>query len=132
MSNVKNPSRTLILQAMISMAAADGDLHESELKTIRTLYEQISGVALSASDISTAQMDDLPHGFTFADRLANARNQLTRELKQVILSSAYMVLLADGRVSAHERKTLSDIVDALKISDIQRSIICEDVERTLH
>jgi tellurite resistance protein len=43
-----------------------------------------------------------------------------------------MVLLADGRVSARERKKLMDFVNALKISEVHRSIIFEDVERTLH
>jgi len=125
-------NRTFILQAMMSMAAADGDLHENELATIRTIYEQISGEDLTADDINSAPHSNRSQGFTFVDQLAIARNQLSRELKETILSSAYMVLLADGRVSARERKTLIDLVNALNISEVHRGIIFEDVERALH
>ncbi len=132
MTQAKNANRTFILKAMVSMAAADGDLHETEMATIRTIYERITGERVSAEDINAAPHDSQPWDLTFAETLAVARNQLTRELKETILSSAYMVLLADGRVGARERKKLMDFVSALKISEVHRSIIFEDVERTLH
>lgn len=132
MTQEKDTFQTFILQAMLSIAAADGDLHENELATIRTVYEQVSGEELSAGDINSVSLRNRSQGVTFADQLAIARNQLTRELKETILSSAYIVLLADGRVSARERKTLMDFVNALKISEVHRGIIFEDVERTRH
>ncbi len=132
MIQTQNANQAFILQAMLSIAAADGNLHDDELTTIRTIYEQVSGEALSADDINTASCLNRSTGLSCADRLAITRDQLTRELKEMILRSAYMVLLADGRVSARERKTLMDFVNALKISEVHRSIIFEDVERTLH
>ena len=132
MTQTHSANQAFILQAMLSIAAADGNLHDDELTTIRTIYEQVSGEALSADDINTASCLNRSTGLSFADRLAITRDQLTRELKEMILRSAYMVLLADGRVSARERKTLMDFVNALKISEVHRSIIFEDVERTLH
>ncbi len=132
MTQTQSANQSFILQAMMSMAAADGEVHEREMATIRTVYEQVSGEALSADDINTALGRSRSPGFSFADRLATTRDQLTRELKETILGSAYMVLLADGRVSTRERKKLMDFVKALKISEVHRSIIFEDVERTLH
>ncbi len=132
MTQGQSTDRTFILQAMVSMAAADGDVDENELATICSVYEQATGEALSTDDINTAPYSVQTSGLTFADQLATARDRLTRELKETILSSAYMVLLADGRVSARERKKLMDFVTALKISEVHRSIIFEDVERTLH
>jgi len=132
MTQTQSANQSFILQAMMSMAAADGEVHEREMATIRTVYEQVSGEALSAHDINTARGRSRSPGFSFADRLATTRDQLTRELKETILGSAYMVLLADGRVSTRERKKLMDFVKALKISEVHRSIIFEDVERTLH
>jgi DnaJ-domain-containing protein 1 len=132
MTRTQRTDRTFILQAMVSMAAADGDVDENELATIRSVYEQATGETLSTDDINTAPYSDRSQGLTFADQLAIERDRLTRELKETILSSAYMVLLADGRVSARERKKLMDFVTALKISEVHRSIIFEDVERTLH
>jgi tellurite resistance protein len=132
MTQTHSANQAFILQAMLSIAAADGNLHDDELATIRTIYEQVSGEALSTDDINTASSLNRSSGLSFADRLAITRDQLTRELKETILGSAYMVLLADGRVSARERKKLMDLVNALKISEVHRSIIFEDVERTLH
>ncbi len=132
MTQIQRSERSFILQAMLSMAAADGDLHDNELATIRTVYERITGEMVTVDDIKIAPHGDQAQGLAFAGQLAVARDQLTRELKETILSSAYMVLLADGRVAARERKMLMDFVTALKISEVQRSIIFEDVERALH
>ena len=132
MTQTPSANQSFILQAMMSMAAADGEVDEREIATIRTVYEQVSGEALSAEEINIARGRTRSPGFSFADRLSITRDQLTRALKETILGSAYMVLLADGRVSARERKKLMDFVNALKISEVHRSIIFEDVERTLH
>ena len=132
MIQTQSPDRTYILQAMVSMAASDGDLHENELATIRTVYERITGQTVGAHEIGTAHSGGPSQGRACAGQLARERGRLTRELKETIVSSAYMVLLADGRVSARERKTLMDFVAALKISEVHRGIIFEDVERSLH
>jgi hypothetical protein len=124
--------RDLILQAMVSLAAADGDLHDDELATISTVYEQITGDKVSVDDIKSVSGGDGSDSSTFIDKLAQERDQLSKEMKEFILSSAYMVLLADGRVAARERKTLMDFAKALKISEIHRSIIFENVERRIN
>ena len=132
MTQAQSTDRTFILQAMVSMAAADGDVHESEAATIRTLYSQVTGDAVSADEINAAPDAYRALGLTFADQLARERHRLTRETRETILRGAYMILLADGRVSARERKKLSDFVNALNISEIHRGVIFEDVERTCH
>jgi DnaJ-domain-containing protein 1 len=131
MTQKQSTDRDYILKAMVSMAAADGDLHDNELATIRTVYEQNTGEVISAEDINKVLQGRRSQATTFAEQLAAEQNQLTRELKETILSSAYLVLLADGRVSARERKKLMDLAVALKISDVHQSIIFEDVERAL-
>ena len=132
MTQAQSTDRTFILQAMVSMAAADGDVHESEAATIRTVYLQVTGDVVSADEINAAPDAYRARGLTFADQLEQERHRLTRETKETILRGAYMVLLADGRVSARERKKLSDFVNALNISEIHRGVIFEDVERTYH
>ncbi len=131
MPQIQSADRAIILLAMVSVAAADGDLHEDELATIRTLYEQITGEVVSADDINSAHDNLRSQDITFTDQLALERDRLKQELQETILSSAYMVLLADGRVSARERKTLMEFSKALKISQLRRGIIFEDVERAM-
>jgi tellurite resistance protein len=127
----KSTDGAIILQAMVSVAAADGDLHKDELATIRTVYEQITGEMVSTDDINSTHNSLRSQDFTFTEQLALERDRLTRELKETILSSAYMVLLADGRVSARERNTLMKFAKALKISEVHRGIIFEDIERAM-
>lgn len=131
MPQTQSTDRAIILLAMVSVAAADGDLHEDELATIRTVYEQVTGEVVSADDINSAHNNLQSQDLTFTEQLALERDRLTRELQETILSSAYMVLLADGRVSARERKTLMEFSKALKISELRRGIIFEDVERAM-
>ncbi len=131
MPQIQSADRAIILLAMVSVAAADGDLHEDELATIRTVYEQVTGEVVSADDINSAHDSLQSQDLTFTEQLALERDRLTRELQETILSSAYMVLLADGRVSARERKTLMEFSKALKISQLRRGIIFEDVERAM-
>ncbi len=131
MPQTQSTHSAIILLAMVTVAAADGDLHEDELATIRTIYEQVTGEVISADDINSAHDKLLSQDITFTEQLAQERDSLTPELQETILSSAYMVLLADGRVSARERKTLMAFSRALKISELRRGIIFEDVERAM-
>ena len=114
------------------MAAADGAVDAREAATIRDLYSQMTGEAVSAHEITRAPSGYRARGLTFAGKLARARHHLSREVKEAILRGAYMVVLADGRIGARERSKLSDFVDALNISEIHRGVIFEEVERTLH
>jgi tellurite resistance protein len=132
MTQAHSTDQTFILQAMVSMAAADGDALERKAATISALYSQVTGDAVSVDEINAAPCSYRARGLTFAGELARENNRLTRKTKEAILSGAYMVLLADGQVSARARKKLIDFVKALSISEIHRGVIFEDVERTYH
>ncbi len=73
---VEYSNQTFILQAMMSMAAADGEVDEREIATIRTVYEQVSGEVLSVEEINIARGRTRSASFSFADRLSITRDQL--------------------------------------------------------
>ncbi len=52
---------------------------------------------------------------------------LDRETKEEIIRSAYLTLLADGRIAAEERKRLQDIAMALRVPEIHFGAILEDL-----
>ena len=56
MTQKKSTDGAIILQAMVSVAAADGDLDKDELATIRTVYEQITGEMVSTDDINSTHI----------------------------------------------------------------------------
>ena len=113
MAQTVNDTRNYILQAMVSMAAADGTVDERERATICEIYSDVSGEeatpATALDPLQIHRQSDL----SFADQLAREAHRLTLETRETILQVAYRVLLADGRVAARERKKLFDFADAL-------------------
>ena len=124
--------RGLILRAMLSMANADGTLHRSEADAIRRVYAEVTGDEIVTREIHGVRWTGRREGRPVVEQLVRERHKLSLGVREMILKSAYLVLLADGRVGARERKKLADFADALEISEIHRNVILEDVEPALH
>jgi hypothetical protein len=60
-------------------------------------------------------------------QFAASGKALDRNAKEEIIRSAYLVLLADNRISGEERKKLQDISTALQIPEIHFGAILEDL-----
>ncbi len=119
-----------ILRAMVAVAAADGRLDAREVGLIQKVYEErtgrqvdVSGVA-SAAEIYATKRDILAE-------LAAIAGSMSRETKEEIIRSAYLVLLADGRIAGEERKKLKDIAIALQVPEIHFGAILEDLAISL-
>ena len=115
-----------ILRAMVAVAAADGRLDAREVGLIQQVYEErtgrpvdVSGVA-SAAEVYATKRDILAE-------LAAISGSMRRETKEEIIRSAYLVLLADGRIAGEERKKLKDIAIALQVPEIHFGAILEDL-----
>ena len=54
---------------------------------------------------------------------------MSTEVKEKIVRAAYLTLLADGRVTGEEFKTLKDIAAALEVSEQQFQAITDDAKR---
>lgn len=121
---IQEDGRDYILQAMVSMAAADGDVHESEVAAIRSIYAHTTGREISDIDLGRAPV--ARRGLT--GDLARDRKTLARNVREDILRAAYRILLADGQIAAGERKILEDIAEALEIPEIHKNVILEEIE----
>jgi tellurite resistance protein len=115
---------------MVAVAAADGRLDAREVGLIQKVYEErtgrqvdVSGVA-SAAEIYATKRDILAE-------LAAIAGSMSRETKEEIIRSAYLVLLADGRIAGEERKKLKDIAIALQVPEIHFGAILEDLAISL-
>jgi len=121
-------TRDLMLRAMISMAAADGDVADVESATISAIFEKVSG-----ESVNTAEIQQAAHGITgdskaLAKDLSAASDQVDKKGKEAILRAAYLVLRADGVVASQERKKLADIAKGLKMPEIHVNVILEQLE----
>jgi len=119
-----------ILRAMVAVAAADGRLDAREVGLIQQVYEErtgrpvdVSGVA-SAAEVYATKRDILAE-------LAAISGSMSRKTKEEIIRSAYLVLLADGRIAGEERKKLKDIAIALQVPEIHFGAILEDLAISL-
>ncbi len=117
----------LILQAMVSMGAADGTLDNSEQETICRIYNQITGKEIGELEVAVVADHRAKSPTKFASELAAACQSIDVKAKETILRAAYLVLLADERVSARERKKLKDFAAAMKIPEIHYNAILEDL-----
>ena len=57
--------------------------------------------------------------------------RVVRLCREEIIRSAYLVLLADGRIAGEERKKLKDIAIALQVPEIHFGAILEDLAISL-
>lgn len=119
-----------ILRAMVAVAAADDRLAAREVGLIQKVYEErtgrpvdVSGVA-SAAEVYATKRDILAE-------LAAISGSMSRQTKEEIIRSAYLVLLADGRIAGEERKKLKDIAIALQVPEIHFGAILEDLAISL-
>jgi tellurite resistance protein len=120
--------RDLMLRAMITMAAADGDLADVETATISAIFEKVSGEGVEPSEIEAAANGIAGDATALAVDLSAAAGELETNVKEGIVRAAYLVLRADGVVAAQERKKLLEIATALKLPEIHVSVILEELE----
>ncbi len=124
----KSERDNLIMRVMIAIAAADDRLVEDETATICGIYQKLTGATIGATEVAQAMEAD---GAADTDRLrselAQRRDELDMATKEMLIRAAYMVLMADRRISAGERKKLHDYADALEIPEIHLTAILEDL-----
>lgn len=124
---INRANQQLILQAMVSMASADGETDTAEITVIRSVYANETGEDISTRDVTQAAALLRASSESLSSVLSIANATMDKQVKEVLLKASYLVLLADGRVAARERKRLQDFANALKISEIHFSVILEDV-----
>lgn len=118
-----------ILRAMVGVAAADGRLDAREVRLIQDVYEERTGRLIDASVVAMAA--EVYAKRDILTELAAIAGSMSRETKEEIIRTAYLVLLADGRIAGEERKKLKDIAIALKIREIHFGAILEDLAISL-
>ena len=117
------------LKAMVAIAAADGRLDTREVGLIQQVFERQTGRRLTADEIARAAQANA-EGDVLA-QFAAASAGLDEPTKEEIVRSAYLVLLADNKISGEERKKLKDIAMALKIPEIHFGTILENLALSL-
>lgn len=112
-SKLSETGRDLMLRAMISMAAADGQVDDVESATVSAIFEQVAGETVADTAIADVAADIKRGDRTLTKALEAAAGDLDGFAKDGIVRAAYLVLVADGKVATPERTRLVNIGQAL-------------------
>jgi tellurite resistance protein len=118
----------LVMRVMIAIAAADDRLVEDETAAICDIYQKLTGATIGATEVAQAmEADGAADAHRLRSELAQRCDEIDMATKETLIRAAYMVLMADRRISARERKKLHDYADALDIPEIHLTAILEDL-----
>lgn len=109
----------LMLRAMMSMAAADGDFADIEAVTVSAIFEKVSGQAISEDEVRATASSLQRTGSDVCADLAAVADGLDAGERNAILHAAYLVLRADGKSEVDERDQLYELATAMKIPGTQ-------------
>ena len=120
--------RDLILECMISVSLADGELEEAELNMVGNIYTEILGLQPNHSELKALALSKQERvteatKFGRSTPFQNLIETLKKELPvlddnacEMILESAFRVACADGEVEEEEEQMLQAIANALDIN----------------
>lgn len=106
-----------MLRAMISMAAADGQVDGVEAVTVSAIFEKVAGESVTDDSIASVAADIKRGDRTLTKALEAAAGDLDKVAKDGIVRAAYLVLVADGKVAPPERTRLLNIGRALDMPE---------------
>jgi len=113
---------TCIARAMWHVAEAEAGVHEKEREMIEEFYKMACGVVEDTTEAVTARPWDVDE----ANRLLDST-----ELKELMLSSCFLLGYADGRCSEIEKDVIASMAHQLGMSDALVAGVERDVKRLL-
>ena len=116
-AELSNKALDLMLRAMMSMAAADGDFNDIEAVTVSAIFEKVSGQPISEDEVIATASSLQGAGSDICADLAAAADGLKAKERDAILHGAYLVLRADGKSDAGERHQLLELATSMKVPD---------------
>ena len=120
--------RDLILECMISVSLADGELEEAEINIIGDIYAEILALQPNHSELKALALSKqeraneatkLGHNTPFQNLIETLKKELPvldDNACEMILESAFRVACADGEVEEEEEQMLQTIANALDIN----------------
>jgi len=106
-----------ILRAMMATAAADGEIEDSEVDSIATIYEQIFGATLEENWIRENAEQMLKDDFDIYEAISDEKDIIDPNIIPLVFQASYFVAAADGTIDDNESKILMKIANALGMSD---------------
>lgn len=108
----------LLIEAMGTIAAADGRIAEQEIETVAQIYERMLGAKIAIADVRDI-LTGLDANFDIAPRLAAERGRLSPQMRRLIFNCCYLVMMSDLVEERREQQAMRRVGNALGFSDEQ-------------
>lgn len=105
----------LLIQCMGSIATADGYIQDEEMDTVLRVNERVLGLRMDRAEVA-GMLSDLDE-FDLKASLEKARPSLSRQMRERIVKSCYLVMMSDRVADRAENLRIHEIGRALGFSD---------------
>lgn len=116
--------------AMIKVMIADGDVDDGEVHTVSEVYQELTGVPLAEEVVRAKATLAQSQGRDLQAALVELAPHLSDEGKAIVLKAAVKVAIADGEFEASEKVLLSEISNALGMSEDQMRATVSELMQT--
>lgn len=116
--------------AMLKVCLADGEVEDEEVATISSIYEELTGLVLSAEEVR-ADAAMVASGTTDLNAVLSEIGPLLNDDGRVsVVKAALRVALADGTFDPEEQHLVHGIARSIELGDVElRRIIAEVTNR---
>lgn len=104
-----------LLRTLARLSSADTNIKNVEVETIASLYEDLTGNAVTTAEIRVAARADLYEDGSFTKYLSGIEGEIERDGKRLIMDAMCTVVRADGSVSPLEVDFFNDVAKALRV-----------------
>ena len=115
-------------QVMIAMLLADGVIDDDEVRELQATYEDLSGVPVTETDLREEIAVIQNEGSTAIEMVGSLASGLNDKGKEMVITAAYQIAIADGRVDPAEQQLIQDIAEAMELSPAHLRGIMVDLE----
>lgn len=106
-----------MLSVMAAIVVADGEVAEAERQMVSRIYGEVSGHALSATDLNRAIADAERSHDELVRSLSDLEPMLNSEGKELVVRGALMVAMADGHLDDSEGDLVYRLARAIGMTD---------------
>ena len=122
-----------VVQSMVSVALADGEVKDEEVKSIIKIYKNLFHHEISEDDVwSIIESIVNDSDFDIQETLVDVKSILDSSMKNLIVRASFFVASADGEIHEDEKDTLLEIVGGLaRGTDEVTDILDDDIRAIL-
>lgn len=103
-------------QVMIAMLLADGVIDDDEVNELKVMFEDLAGVAVTEQDLREEIAVIQQQGSNAIEMVQSIAPGLNDKGKEMVITAAYQIAIADGRVDPAEQALIEEVAEAMEIS----------------